>query len=111
MRLMKHLGYIQLIFIVLFIMLGWQVINRMLPKEESLSFLDIALQSAGNNRKEQEKVLRHYQNNPTDSLKYKAACFLIENTPFYTYSDGELLNNYKSYYTWLKKSKGKTTSS
>lgn len=105
---MKHLGYIQLIFIVLFIMLGWQVINRMLPKEESLSFLDIALQSAGNNRKELEKVLRHYQNNSTDSLKYKAACFLIENTPFYTYSDGELLNNYKSYYTWLKKSKGKT---
>lgn len=108
MRLMKHLGYIQLILIVLFIMLGWQVINRMLPKDDSFSFLDTALQSAGNNRQELEKVLHYYRINLSDSLKYKAACFLIENIPFYTYSDGEQLENYKSYYTWLKKSKGKT---
>lgn len=105
---MKHLGYIQLILIVLFIMLGWQVINRMLPKDDSFSFLDTALQSAGNNRQELEKVLHYYRINLSDSLKYKAACFLIENIPFYTYSDGEQLENYKSYYTWLKKSKGKT---
>ena len=43
--------------------------------------LDIALQSAENNREELERVLRRYQNSPTDSFKYKAACFLIENMP------------------------------
>lgn len=105
---MRRWGYIQLIFIVLFIMLGWHVIDRIVLKEESFSFLDTALQSAGNNRKELEKVLHYYRINLADSLKYKAACFLIENIPFYTYSDGEQLENYKSYYTWLKKSKGKT---
>lgn len=105
---MKHWGYIQLILVVLFIMLGWRIENRIVYKEKSLSFLDIALQSAGSHRKELEKVLCHYQMNPTDSLKYKAACFLIENLPFYTYFNGEQFDNYKSYYIWLKKSKGKT---
>ena len=55
-----------------------------------------------------EKVLRHYQKNPADSLKYKAACFLIENMPFYSYSTSKQLENYKSYYAWLKKSRGQT---
>lgn len=47
--------------------------------------LEEALRSAGNNRAEPEKVLQHYKQNPADSLKYKAACFLIENM-LYTYS-------------------------
>lgn len=38
--------------------------------------VDYVFQQAGSNRIELEKVLVHYQN---DSLKYKAACFLIEN--------------------------------
>lgn len=42
--------------------------------------LDYALYLAGNNRKELEKVLEHYQH---DSLKLKAARFLIENMPAY----------------------------
>lgn len=42
--------------------------------------LDIALELAGENREELEKVLTHY-GAPEDSLKYKAACFLIENMP------------------------------
>ena len=57
---------------------------------------------------ELEKVLYRYQKDSSDSLKYKAACFLIENMPFYSYSDSEQSANYKSYYIWLKKSKGKT---
>lgn len=40
--------------------------------EETLSL-------AGSNRGELEKVLRHYRKDPADSLKYKAACFLIDN--------------------------------
>ena len=41
--------------------------------------LNMALNMAGENRKELKKVLAHYKANPADSLKYKAACFLIEN--------------------------------
>lgn len=37
------------------------------------------LQIAGKNRNELEKVLSYYKNDPKDSLKYKAACFLIDN--------------------------------
>lgn len=41
--------------------------------------LNTALKSAGKNRSELEKVLQHYSANPADSLKLKAAKFLIEN--------------------------------
>ncbi|MDR0538385.1 MAG: discoidin domain-containing protein [Tannerellaceae bacterium] len=43
------------------------------------SQLEQALTLAGDNRPELEKVLSHYSVNPEDSLKYKAAVFLIEN--------------------------------
>ncbi len=42
--------------------------------------LDYALISAGKNKSELEKVLAHYDS-PKDSLKRKAAVFLIENLP------------------------------
>ncbi|MEY8687458.1 transglutaminase-like domain-containing protein [Bacteroides sp. AN502(2024)] len=105
---MRHLGYIQLIVWVLLIWLGWRIVDRITFREEMITPLEAALQFAKNNRKELQKVLRHYQKNPADSLKYKAACFLIENMPFYTYAYGEQLENYKSYYVWLKVRKRKT---
>lgn len=37
------------------------------------------LSQAGRNRGELEKVLCHYREHPEDSLKYQAACFLIDN--------------------------------
>lgn len=37
------------------------------------------LSQAGRNRGELKKVLRHYREHPEDSLKYQAACFLIDN--------------------------------
>jgi hypothetical protein len=37
------------------------------------------LQIAGSNANELEQVLNHYLKNPSDSLKYEAACFLIGN--------------------------------
>lgn len=43
--------------------------------------LESALRTAGSNREELEKVLEHYTHDPADSLKYRAACFLIENMP------------------------------
>ncbi len=41
--------------------------------------LDESLKIAGKNKIELKKVLDYYSCNPEDSLKYKAACFLIEN--------------------------------
>lgn len=105
----KFWTYFQyIIMTALFVVLGWLIISKVLSKEESVSSLEAALQVAKDNRTELEKVLRHYQQNPADSLKYKAACFLIENMPFYSYEDGEQLEKYKIYYAWLKDSREKT---
>lgn len=58
------------------------------------SRLDMALEAAGENRAELEKVLTHYSVDPSDSLKLKAAVFLIENMPFHFTMKGEVLSNY-----------------
>jgi hypothetical protein len=41
--------------------------------------LQNALKLAGPNKKELKKALDHYKKESTDSLKYKAVCFMIEN--------------------------------
>ncbi|MCB4807947.1 discoidin domain-containing protein [Tamlana sp. 62-3] len=48
--------------------------------------LEIALELAGENRKELQKVLDHYQT-PKDSLKLKAATFLISNMPYHSFTE------------------------
>ena len=104
----KHRIYIRFILVLAFFLLGWWYIGKCFLEEKLISSLEVALQSAEDNEGELHKVIRHYQKYPADSLKYKAACFLIENIPFYFYSEGEQLENYKSYYAWLKKSRGQT---
>jgi hypothetical protein len=47
------------------------------------SRLEQALAFAGENRAELEKTLAHYSADGADSLKYRAACFLIENMPYH----------------------------
>ncbi len=47
--------------------------------------LEYALEFAGENRRELEQVLEYYRG---DSLKYRAACFLIENMPHWYAYDG-----------------------
>lgn len=64
----------------------------------------IALSRAGDNCKELEKVLARYREHPEDSLKYKAACFLIENMLYYSYPESSQLEDYKQYFVWVKKS-------
>lgn len=54
--------------------------------------LEIALQKSGVNRRELEGVLLHYKN---DSLKYKAACFLIENMIGHFSYEGQSIDMYK----------------
>ena len=56
--------------------------------------LDIALEFAGDNRMELEKVLEHYKDS---GEKYDAARFLIENMPHYFSSKIELLDSAKAY--------------
>lgn len=59
--------------------------------------LDNALEQAGDNRQELEKVLNHYKDDP-DTLKYGAAKFLIENMPYhYTYQDADMLHYDSAY--------------
>ena len=105
----KHRIYIRFILVLAFFLLGWWYIGKCFLEEKLISSLEVALKSAEDNEGELHKVIRHYQKYPADSLKYKAACFLIENIPFYFYSEGEQLENYKSYYAWLKTSKGKVS--
>jgi len=76
-----------LIFIVL------SIISCNEPQE--IKDLNKVLQLAGENRSELDKVLKYYSDNPTDSLKYKAACFLIVNMPgHYSYKDTVYTNKY-----------------
>lgn len=105
----KYSGYIQFMLILIILFLGWQFVDWSSSEDRrTTTSLEVALRAAENNRKELEKVLHRYRMNLADSLKYKAACFLIENIPFYTYSVGEQLENYKFYYAWLKQRNSKT---
>ncbi len=63
--------------------------------------LEQALTLAGSNRPELEKVLRRYSS-PEDSLKYRAAVFLIENMPGYGYYEGPALDSFLEYYHLLR---------
>ena len=59
--------------------------------------LDNALEQAGDNRQELEKVLNHYKDDP-DTLKYGAAKFLIENMPYHYAPKGKSVNYVDSVY-------------
>ena len=59
--------------------------------------LEHALQQAGNNRVELEKVLTHFKDDP-DPLKYRAAKFLIENMPYHYTYEGNAVEAYDSVY-------------
>ena len=76
------------------------------PSASTVSPLEEALRLAGDNRAELEKVLRRYKTHPADSLKYRAACFLIENMPGYGGYEGRQLDNYLVYYRLLAETRG-----
>ena len=56
--------------------------------------LEDALIFSDKNRTELEKVLSHYSASKDDSLKYKAAIFLIKNMPYHYYPQSEDLDKY-----------------
>ena len=56
------------------------------------SDIERSLTLAGDNAVELRKVLDHYSKNIDDSLKYKAAVFLIENMPgHYSFGGNQLI--------------------
>ncbi len=57
--------------------------------------LESALKHAGANKVELLKVIDHYQKDPADSLKLKAARYLIENMPYHFSYDTSYLHNYR----------------
>ncbi|MDR1169591.1 MAG: hypothetical protein LBK97_02000, partial [Prevotellaceae bacterium] len=57
--------------------------------------IETALQQAGSNRSELEQVLKHYGRDPADSLKLRAAEFLITHMPeHYSYRYPEPAERY-----------------
>lgn len=72
-----------ILFLILLILLSCS------QKNERVAF---ALEQADSNRTELEKVLEHYEG---DSLKYKAAVFLIENMPYYGYPQSAEIDSIK----------------
>jgi hypothetical protein len=68
------------------------------------SGVEQALRYAGENRMELEKVLDHYRQDEADSLKYQAACFLIENMVLhYSYDMPEMESYKKDLYQLIAK--------
>lgn len=61
------------------------------------------LDLAGSNEKAFNKVIGHYSANPADSLKLKAAYFLIQNMPGWYYYEGKQLNQYQDYLKLIRR--------
>lgn len=57
----------------------------------SKSKIQTAMEMAGNNKKELLAVLDYYSKNEQDSLKHKAAQYLIENMPYHYYFEQQLM--------------------
>lgn len=63
--------------------------------------VEAALVKAGENRKELEKVLLKYRMHTSDSLKFRAAEYLIANMPGHSYYEGQVLDDFLEYYRVL----------
>ena len=63
------------------------------------SRLDIALNASGTNRSELERVLQYYSSKTQDTLKLRAAEFLIKNMPGHYTLEGELIDAYNDEFT------------
>lgn len=92
----KRIGVIRVFLVILCLLLGCNIVCRMILWKDVKSDVELVLQSAGDNRNELEKVLFHYQNTPADSLKFKAACYLIKHLPYYySYAPNEIVDSLK----------------
>lgn len=69
-----------------------------IPKDVQTS-----INKAGVNKSELVSVIEHYNKKPADSLKLKAAYFLITNMDDRYYYEGDLLNNYLTYFKLINR--------
>jgi hypothetical protein len=74
-------------------------------------FPERALVLSGANRPELEKVLNHYKQHPDDYLKYKAACFLIENMDVHFSYENKYVNEFCDFMRRVSLHPAKTTNS
>jgi len=75
----RKVKYIVLIAVIPIVILGFSILCRYLVEMRYSPDMESVLKLAGSNRKELEKVLKHYGKNPSDSLKLRAAEYLIVN--------------------------------
>ncbi len=85
-------------YFILIIISGLFLISACSCKRSDPS-LERALDFAGSNKSELEKVLAHYSKDPADSLKLKAAKFLIINMPYHYGYYGEEINRYSNIFS------------
>lgn len=85
-----------LIFVFETIILSSSCSSFMVDKQEE--YLEDALEMAGDNRYELEKVLNHYSDNPE---RLKAAQWLISNMPLHHTKTGTEVTKYRRYYETL----------
>lgn len=78
--------------------------------EQRPSDLESALLKVPKNRVELEKVLARYSDSSKDSLKFKAAVFLIQNMPGYFYYEGKGVTDFSNYFKALKQSNSEPVS-
>jgi hypothetical protein len=100
---MIYQSYLHKIFIVCIFLIS--LFASCQKGNQDADLLESALTEAGDNRTELEKVLFRFNENEKDSLKYKAACFLIENMPYYSHFEGEQLDSYLTYFHVLAENK------
>lgn len=82
---------IQISFLASFFIVALFATNSCTNTPDYPSSVEQALALAGENAPELEKVLEHYSEDPADSLKFRAACFLIGHMPaHYSYASPAL---------------------
>jgi hypothetical protein len=87
----NHQYIIACVAVVLFAVLGHFIFQRYRLFTYYSPEIESVLKMAGSNHRQLVKVLKHYGKNPSDSLKYRAAKFLIVNMPgkFSEYREGQ----------------------
>ena len=79
--------YIQVFFIVVISLFSQQCAQKNLPEN-----VKSALLAAKNNASELQKTIKHYKKNPGDSLRLKAAYFLIGNMGKHSYYRAKIVD-------------------
>lgn len=95
---MKYVDYSVAVYIMIIIFSCSSCKNLVVPKQ-----ISIVLDKAGDNKKNLQHVIQHYGQNRKDSLKLKAAYFLIENIDGMTTLDTISVTKNEKYFDFISK--------